>query len=71
MCNFIVLISNCDWLLSKFVSKFYLGGLGSCGRTESHIFLKVVLFLSFISFHGLPYLIFLNCVYIFNLNEAK
>ena len=52
MRNFIVLISTCDWLLSKFVSK--LGGLGSCARTVSHIFLKEVLFLSFIGFNGLP-----------------
>ena len=54
MRNFIVLSQTCDWLLSKFVSKFYLGGLGSYGRTVSHIFLKVVLFLSFIGLHGLP-----------------
>ena len=33
MRNFIFLISTCDWLISKFVSKFYLGGLGSCSRT--------------------------------------
>ena len=69
--NFIVLISTCNSLLSKFVSNFYLGGLGSYGRTVSHIFLKVVLFLSFIGFHGLPCLISLNCVYLFNLHKAK
>ena len=31
--NFIVKISTLDWLISKFVSKFCLGGLGSCSRT--------------------------------------
>ena len=73
MRNFIVLISTCDWLIPKFVSNFYLGGLGSCARTVSHIFL----------FKGGPFLKFywlawapLNhlselCVYIFNLNETK
>ena len=71
MRNFIVLISACDWLLSNFVSKLYLGGLGFLWSKVSHIFLKVILFLSFIGFHGFPCLIFLNCVYIFNLNEAK
>ena len=30
MLNFIVLISTCHWLISKFVSKFCLGVLGSC-----------------------------------------
>ena len=31
--NFIVKISTLDWLISKFVSKFCLSGLGSCSRT--------------------------------------
>ena len=31
--NFIVYILTCDWLISKFVSKFCLGGLSSCGCT--------------------------------------
>ena len=35
------------------------------------IFLKVVLFISLIGFHGLPCLIYLNFVYVFILNVAK
>ena len=33
MRKFIVQISTCHWLISKFVSKFCLGDLGSCSRT--------------------------------------
>ena len=34
----------------------------------SHIFVKMILFIRLIGFLGLPCLIFLNCMYIFNLN---
>lgn len=44
MCNFIVYISTCDWLISKFVSNFCLCGLGSFGRTVSISFLSFYLF---------------------------
>ena len=47
MRNFIVLSWTCDWLLSKFVLKFYLGGLGSYGPTVSHITFKGGPFLKF------------------------
>ena len=33
MRNFIVQFLTCDCLISKFVSKFCVGGLGSFGRT--------------------------------------
>lgn len=33
MNNFILQISTCDWLISKFVSKCCQSGLASCGRT--------------------------------------
>ena len=30
----------CDWLISKFFSKFCLGGLGSCDRSVTRVVLK-------------------------------
>ena len=44
MCDFTVCISTCDWLISKFVSKCCLGGLGSFSRTVNITFLCFYLF---------------------------
>ena len=44
MCDFIVCISTCDWLISKFVSKCCLGGLGSFSSTVNITFLCFYLF---------------------------
>ena len=42
MCNFIVLILTCDWLISKFCLFFFLGGLGSCSHTVNALQIKTI-----------------------------
>ena len=42
MCNFIVLILTCDWLISKFFLFFFLGGLGSCSHTVNALQIKTI-----------------------------
>ena len=42
MCNFIVLILTCDWLISKFGLFFFLGGLGSCSHTVNALQIKTI-----------------------------
>ena len=34
---FLTFMSTCDWLISKFVSRFCLGGLRSCSRTVNEL----------------------------------
>ena len=38
--TFLTFMSTCDWLISKFVSRFCLGGLRSCSRTTVNELLK-------------------------------
>ena len=42
MCNFIVLILACDWLISKFCLFFFLGGLVSCSHTVNALQIKTI-----------------------------